>query len=182
MRLAPAAAELPLLYSLNSQQVFGWSCEFGRYSMKNLFYFFLIFFGWSSLVNAQVEQRNDLLFEGNYLARIGNNSPEEIERALVRIEQYFLADQPEGDYDPVVIVLHGPEVGIFLRSQYQEHKHLVDLAARLTAFEVVDIRVCETSMGVLGRPVNELVPFVNTVPFGPAEVNRLISEEQYLYF
>ncbi len=137
----------------------------------------------SSLVNAQdLAPKHDLLFEGNYLARIGNNSPEELERALVRIEQYFLADQPEGDYEPVVIVLHGPEVRLFMRDRYQKHKHIVDLAARLTAFNVVDIRVCETRMGVLGQPVSSLVPFVSTVPFGLAEIDRLVNDEQYLYF
>lgn len=135
------------------------------------------------LANSQeLVPKYDLLFEGNYLARIGNNSPKELERALVRVEQYFLADQPEGDYQPVVIVLHGPEVRLFMRDRYQKNKHLVDLAARLTAFNVVDIRVCETRMGVLGQPVSSLVPFVSTVPFGPAEVDRLVNEEEYLYF
>jgi intracellular sulfur oxidation DsrE/DsrF family protein len=69
-----------------------------------------------------------------------------------------------------------------MRDRYQKNKHLVDLAARLTAFNVVDIRVCETRMGVLGQPVSSLVPFVSTVPFGPAEVDRLVNEEEYLYF
>ncbi len=171
MHRVPAAAE-PLLQS-----------DLWVNLMKALAALLLIFgLTAPSACSQELVPKYDLLFEGNYLARIGNNSPEELERALVRIEQYFLADQPEGDYQPVVIVLHGPEVRLFMRDRYQKNKHLVDLAARLSAFDVIDIRVCETRMGVLGQLVSALVPFVSTVPFGPAEVDRLVNEEEYLYF
>ena len=58
----------------------------------------------------------------------------------------------------------------------------MDLAARLTAFGVVKIQICETQTGVLGRNKSNLLPFVGTVPFGPAEERRLLQQEGYLQF
>jgi intracellular sulfur oxidation DsrE/DsrF family protein len=56
------------------------------------------------------------------------------------------------------------------------------LAATLSAFNVVDIRVCETSAKGLGLDLDTLFPFVDTVTYGPAEVVRLIEVEKYRYF
>ncbi|BFM09033.1 acyl-CoA transferase [Halioxenophilus aromaticivorans] len=117
----------------------------------------------------------------NYLARIGQNDPEELGRALDRIEQLFMVESAGGDYEPVVIVLHGPEVAVFQRQNYHQFKHIVDRAARLSAFNVVDIRVCETRLDVLGGAVDALVPFIGTVPYGPAEIERLTGAG-YLHF
>lgn len=117
-----------------------------------------------------------------YLARIQLNTPEELLQALQRAEMLFLQDRLLTQLPPAAIVVHGPEVEVFFRDGYRKHKELADLAARLSAFGVVDVFVCETRMGVLGRDRSELYPFVGTVPFGPAEVDRLISEERYLYF
>lgn len=133
---------------------------------------------------AQSSLMDQWVYGERYLARIGKNSPEDLERALLRAEQlYFGYENPkEGPFTPVVMVLHGPEVGIFFDHNYERYKHLVDLAARLTAFGVVDIRVCLTRMKVMGESPEVLVPFVGTVPFGPQEEKRLKKEENYLLF
>jgi intracellular sulfur oxidation DsrE/DsrF family protein len=130
-----------------------------------------------SLVSA-----SSLIPSQNYLARIGDNSPKELLSAFTRIEQLLVVETQLGEYAPVVMVLHGPEASIFLRKNYSQHKHLVDLAARLTAFGVVDIRVCETRMAALDEPLSGLMPFVSTVEFGPAEIDRLVGREGYLDF
>ncbi|TQV71704.1 acyl-CoA transferase [Exilibacterium tricleocarpae] len=117
-----------------------------------------------------------------YLARIQKDSPEDIERALRRAEQLFLDGRIDPESGPLAFVIHGPEAAIFFKDSYPAYKAIVDLAARLTAFEVIQVKVCETRMGVLGRKKTELVPFVETVPFGPAEVNRLVNTEEYVYF
>ncbi len=117
-----------------------------------------------------------------YLARIQQNSPQEVEQALLRAEKLYVdGELPEG-LPPLAFVLHGPEVEIFFRGKYKEFKSIVDLAARLSAFGVIDVAVCRTRMGVLGQDPAVLYPFVSTVPFGPAEVNRVLNEEQYVYF
>ena len=119
----------------------------------------------------------------NYLGRIELNDPEAVANALERAEDfYFKQGKNVEKYSPVVLVIHGSEVGIFFKENYQRYQSIVDLAAKLTAFKVVDIRVCETSANNLGFDVKTLFPFVSTVPYGPAEVVRLIEVEKYIYF
>jgi intracellular sulfur oxidation DsrE/DsrF family protein len=83
---------------------------------------------------------------------------------------------------PVAVVLHGAEARAFLRQDYNEHKPLINLAARLTALGAVDIQVCEMWMGSQSLDANQLQPFVGIVPNGPREIRRLIADENYIYF
>jgi intracellular sulfur oxidation DsrE/DsrF family protein len=119
----------------------------------------------------------------HYLVEIELHTEAELLDALRRSEQLL----DEGTLSrhspyPVRFVLHGPEAKILLLQNYARYKNTVDLAARLSAFGVVDLKVCETWMG--GNRVNpeELPPFVGTVPYGPAEVRRLRKEQGYIYF
>jgi intracellular sulfur oxidation DsrE/DsrF family protein len=124
-------------------------------------------------------------FSGNatgYVARILNDSPEEVASALKRAESLYLAGSFPTDANPIAIVLHGPEVEIFFKDKYDEYKNIVDLAARLSAFGVVDVRVCETQSGIMGRERSSIHSFIGTVPFGPTEVNRLLNQQNYVYF
>lgn len=122
------------------------------------------------------------LGEQGYLARIDLNSPADVESALLRAESWFHSGKLAPGQPPLAFVIHGPEVAIFFRENYQKYRPIVDLAAKLSAFEVVDVRVCETSTSDLDHTRGHLQPFVDTVPFGPAEIERLVSEENYLYF
>ncbi len=117
-----------------------------------------------------------------YLARIQQNSPKDVEKALLRAEELYLQDEITSEYPPLAFVLHGPEVAIFFKQNYRQYKSIVDLAARLSAFGVIHVAVCETRMGVLGQDPAGLYPFVRTVPFGPREVERLLVDEEYVYF
>lgn len=117
-----------------------------------------------------------------FLALLNQHSPEDVEQALLRAEQLFLQNNASANIPPIALVIHGPEVAIFFRENYAQYKTIVDLAARLSALHVVDLTVCETRMGVLGRNKSELLPFVNTVPFGPAEEQRLLEEKRYRHF
>lgn len=117
-----------------------------------------------------------------YVARVELNNPAEVMSALERAEQFYIEHEMSELLPPIVMVLHGPEVEIFNRSNYQRYKPIVDLAARLKSFNVVDVRVCQTRMREMGEREEYLYPFVDTVPFGPAEIQRLVSEENYEYF
>ena len=102
---------------------------------------------------------------------------------LERADQLFNSGEfNAGDDTPVAFVLHGPEAEVFFSSRYQSNRALVDLAAKLTAFEVVDIKVCKTWIGGEDLDESQLLPFVGTVPFGPEEERRLLEEENYVYF
>lgn len=119
--------------------------------------------------------------ENLYLARIQVHTTAELAGILLRAEELFNAEQLDTS-EPIVFVLHGGEGRAFLRQSYAGNRDLVDLAAKLSALQVVDIRVCETWMGGQRIDARELQPFVDTVPFGPAEVERLRGERNYIYF
>tara|TARA_B100000446_G_scaffold62752_1_gene59242 strand:- start:4328 stop:4768 length:441 start_codon:yes stop_codon:yes gene_type:complete len=132
--------------------------------------------------NSIMAVAEDLPEAPGYLAQLELQTSEELYSALLRAEMLFLEGRFLDQLPPATIVVHGPQVGVFFKRQYQQNKVVVDLAARLSAFGVVDISVCETRMGVMGRDRQELFPFVGTVPFGPAEEQRLIADEGFLYF
>lgn len=151
----------------------------------------LIFFSGSALAlaggsalhpNGLVEaERQDVPID--YLGRIELGDPAAVTGALERAERFYFKESASQEaYSPVVLVIHGSEVGIFFKENYEMYKSIVDLAARLSAFNVIDIRVCETSARGLGLDLKTLFPFVDTVVYGPTEVVRLIEVEKYQYF
>jgi len=117
-----------------------------------------------------------------YVARILNNSPEEVANALERVEKLYRQGLLPQGVNPIAIILHGPEVEIFFKDNYEEYKRIVDLAARLSAFGVVDVRVCETQSGIMGRGRSSIHSFIGTVPFGPTAVKQLLDQQNYVYF
>ncbi|WP_461517313.1 DsrE family protein [Porticoccus sp.] len=143
---------------------------------------------WSVAVTAEEAVIHNGLMEPErqvvpgYLARIEQNNPEELIEILNRAEKFYLDEGMRQDFSPVVFVLHGPEVAIFFKENYFRYRSIVDLAAKLSALKVVDIKVCETQSHGLGLDLKMLYPFVGTVPVGPIEKSRLIDAEKFLYF
>lgn len=101
------------------------------------------------------------------------HTADELLQLLTRAEQFFSETSTDKPLQPVVIVLHGDEIGLFKRSQYQANKNLVDLAARLEAFDVVDLKVCEHWLTSQQVEPSRLPAFLQTVPNGAQEVTRL---------
>jgi intracellular sulfur oxidation DsrE/DsrF family protein len=98
-----------------------------------------------------------------------------------RAEELAMIPRPKGGDASVVLVLHGPEVEFFAIKNYDKYKDIVDQAARLDAFDVVDVKICQTMMGVRGIERNDIPSFVELVPYGPGEVERL-RQEGYVAF
>lgn len=122
-----------------------------------------------------------------YVARINLKKADQVYEALQRAEAYFQTEQQSTAQvspvvPPIAFVIYGPDVGIFFRENYSDFKPIVDLAARLSALEVIDIKVCQVSYEKEGLDKSTLLPFVTTVPFGPAEVTRLLEDQQYDFF
>ena len=116
-----------------------------------------------------------------FLAQVQAHSKSEIVTLLERADA-VLAKVVEGQkVTPIQFVLHGEEVRLFFRENYQQNKALVNRAAQLDAFDVIDIKVCETWLRINGEPLDQLFPFVETVPLGPAEERRLLNQG-YIYF
>ena len=109
------------------------------------------------------------------------HSLEELQVLLDRAEELALRPQPQGKKADIVLVLHGPEVEFFAISNYQRYKDIVDKAARLDAFDVVDVKICQSMMENLGVERDDIPAFIEQVPYGPGEVERLVREG-YVYF
>lgn len=122
-----------------------------------------------------------------YVARINLDKADQVFEALQRAEAYFqksqqLNSEPSPRVPPIAFVIYGPDVGIFFKENYSDFKPIVDLAARLSALEVIDVKVCQVSYEREGLDKSTLFPFVATVPFGPTEISRLLDDQQYEFF
>ena len=106
---------------------------------------------------------------------------DELKVLLDRAEELAMVPQPPGEEASVILVLHGPEVEFFSISNYDRYKDIVDQAARLDAFDVVDVKICQTMMEIKGIPRADIPSFIEQVPQGPVEVERLVREG-YVYF
>ena len=95
----------------------------------------------ASLKNAVPEQR-----EAGYVARIRLHTPEELKAVFEKAEMLVADGEKFPDFDPITVILHGPELKVFSHKNYKTYKHIVELAARLEAFKVIDVRVCEVQM------------------------------------
>ena len=98
-----------------------------------------------------------------------------------RAEKLAMTPRPKGENATLVLVLHGPEVEYFSIRNYDRYKDIVDQAARLDAFDVVDVRICQTMIGARGIERTDIPSFIEQVPYGPGEVERL-RQEGYVTF
>ncbi len=117
-----------------------------------------------------------------YVADLRVHSAEEFERVLERVDELFNQAQHGERFAPVVFLMHGDEARVMFKASYPDHKRAVDLAAKLSAFGVIDIQVCDYWLDQRKLPRSEMQPFVDFVPFAPKEKKRLISKENYSYF
>lgn len=135
-----------------------------RRLLFSVFSLFLIL-GFSSFIRAETELN---------IAILHAHTPEELSGILDEAESW--ANQSDAYPDqPIAIVLHGDEAKPFIKQNYKMYSKLVDKAAKLDAFNVVDIKICETWMGFNGVKRDQLPPFIDTVPFGPAEESKLLD-------
>jgi intracellular sulfur oxidation DsrE/DsrF family protein len=113
-----------------------------------------------------------------YFAEVSVDDPGALADLLNRAEGLVnTTPRPE----PIVILLHGPEAEPFLRKNYTANRDVVNLAARLDAFKVVDVKVCETWMRDNQVDAEDMPAFIETVPYAPAAVEQL-EEAGYVRF
>ncbi len=118
-----------------------------------------------------IAQQGDI----NYVARIQLHTEEEIADLFSRAEQLLDSTSDFSQGSPIAFVLHGPEVEFFASMNYGQYKSIVDKAAQLDAFQLIDVRVCSTYLRINNISPDSLPPFVDVVPFGPEEEQRLRS-------
>ncbi|NIR32711.1 MAG: hypothetical protein GWN84_26115 [Gammaproteobacteria bacterium] len=107
-------------------------------------------------------------------------TPEEIRALLERAEDAVPQPRREREKPSVALVLHGPEIDIFAIGNYAKYKDIVDLAAKLDAYGIIDVKMCLSTMRRRGLDDDDVPPFVELVPYGPDEIERL-KREGYIY-
>tara|TARA_R110001592_G_scaffold363392_1_gene687082 strand:- start:4339 stop:4794 length:456 start_codon:yes stop_codon:yes gene_type:complete len=118
-----------------------------------------------------------------YVTDIELQDARQLSELLERAGQLLLDGLATQDGAPKVsFVLHGPVIRDLLRQNYGGNIQLVNLAASLSALQVVEVKVCQTWMGVNGVDAAELQPFVIPVNLAASEVERLRGEKNYLDF
>ena len=104
------------------------------------------------------------------------HSRKDILKMLSRVEKLAMTPNPSERPENISLVLHGPEIRHFQISRYDNNRNIVDLAAKLDAFNVIDIKMCNTQMTTMGIDKKDIPAFIEIVPYGPAEVERLQSK------
>ena len=100
----------------------------------------------------------------------------EVDLILETLESAINDNQANG-LPPIVMMLHGDQANRFVRRNYDNNKTTVDQTAKLAAYGVLDVKICETWMRGNNLTHKDLFPFVNSVPLGSAELERLSDEE-----
>lgn len=124
---------------------------------------------------------NNLSVEQKLQANVTSHTLEELSQLLVQAEKISNGESQYNINEPIAVVLHGDEIRAFVRDNYADNKSLVDLAAKLDAFNVIDVKVCRRWMGANDVMVGDLPPFIEEVPYGNGERLRL-EEAGYAYF
>ena len=144
---------------------------------------------WVSLLLAMllahvVSAQEASLDEQRFVVDIELQTVEEFHQLLQRAETLLLEGlvPQNDDVAKVTFVLHGPVVRNLLRQNYLDNKQTVDMAASLSALGVIDVKACRTWMGMNSVNEADLQPFIETVSYGPAEVQLLVKEKNYIYF
>jgi len=123
-----------------------------------------------------IEELQSLLQRAEEITQTGAENLEDLEIA----EEITQTGAENLEDLEIVMILHGPDIGWFTLDSYDDNKELVDLAKRLDAFDIIDLKVCETTMEYMEIDRNQLPPFIESVPYAPDEFNRL-SDEGYTH-
>ncbi len=120
------------------------------------------------------EQANPELLDTRYVFDISVHTEDELRTMLERADK--IADSaPDltGKLPVVALVLHGPEVEFFANENYAKFKDIVDRAAVLDGRGFIEVKMCRTMMRSRNMNDDDVPPFIEIVPFGPDEIERL---------
>ena len=124
--------------------------------------------------NPQFELNNT-----RYLFDVTNHSVADLEALLQRAEEITATGDTALDELKIVLVLHGPDIHIFTQQNYDRNRRLVDLAARLDDINIIDMKICETTMSSMGISRSDIPDFIESVPFAPTAM-RSYRDEGYI--
>ncbi len=108
-----------------------------------------------------------------YLFVVAEHPVGELQALLQRADDIARTSRDQFDQLDIVLVIHGPNIDLFTQRNYEKNKQLIDLAARLDAARVLDLKMCETSMRHYGISREQVPSFIEAVPYAPDEIKRL---------
>jgi len=113
-----------------------------------------------------------------YVFSVTVSSSQQLDVVLDRAEDLRALFNPD-EHGKIAIVLHGDELQLFQKNNYALNQSTVERARLLDRDNIIDIKACQTMMRALDIEQNELPSFIEQVPFAPAEIERLQSEEGF---
>lgn len=124
-----------------------------------------------------VEQNNR---DGRYMFNVTLHSEQEISGLLSRAKKLSKTMRKKKNNSGIALVLHGEEIKFFSKKHYKRYRKIVDDAALLDADRVLDIKICKTQMDIMDISEEDIPAFIEIVPYGPAEEERL-QKKGYVY-
>ena len=130
------------------------------------------------LVDENIIEQNQARPVPGYVFDITVQNVEQLDAILDR------ADQLRGQFSPdqhgrIALVLHGRELELFRKRNYQQYMGIVEKARSLDQQNLVDIKACQTVMQNLQIEMSELPDFIEQVPLAPVEIERLQEQQGY---
>jgi hypothetical protein len=116
--------------------------------------------------------------EEGYVFSVTVESAEQLDVVLSRAEDLRELFNPD-EHSKIAIVLHGDELQLFQKDNYNSNQSLVERARMLDEDNIIDIKACQTMMRILEIEQSELPGFIEQVPYAPAEIERLQREEGF---
>lgn len=108
-----------------------------------------------------------------YMFDVSDHSRAELVAMLKRADEVSSVSADKSGNLDIALILHGSDIGWFAKQNYQRNKQLVDLAARLDALKVIDLKVCQRAMDDYGYAESEIPDFIERVPYAPDEMRQL---------
>lgn len=112
----------------------------------------------------------------SYLFDVSDHSIAELEALLVRAEVVSQTHPADFEDLEIVMVIHGPDIDWFTQQNYEHNRQLIDLAARLDAYDVIDMKVCESTMSARDVDREDIPPFIESVPYAPIEIIQRLED------
>lgn len=128
-------------------------------------------------IQKQNNDDNNIIIENkSYLFDIKGHSLSELEALLERTEEVTMTQPSEYQDIEIVMIIHGPDIEWFTQQNHADNQKLLDLAARLDADDIIDMKVCETSMEFHGIERKDIPEFIDSVPYAPVEIKTRLRD------
>lgn len=113
-----------------------------------------------------------------YVFSVTVSTSQQLDVVLSRAEDLRELFNPD-EHSRIAIVLHGEELQLFQKANYNLNQSVVDRARLLDQDNIIDIKACQTMMRNLDIEQSELPSFIEQVPLAPVEIQRLEREEGF---